>query len=795
MQELPTGWSVGDRVDVRGEAWSVRRAQRFAHCTVLALDGLGPANLAERRTVIAPFDRPSRLAAVRVRRRRRDAVLRQALAALGEARPARGLWTAARASIDLLPWQLAPALAVLDGATRLLLADEVGLGKTIEAGLVLAELAARGLVDRAVLLTPAGLRHMWASELAARFRIDAAVVDQSWLSASQSSLPPGANPWMTAPIAIASIDLVKRADVHAALDEVPIDLLVVDEAHHLTPGSDRSAVVSALARRTPWVVLVTATPHSGDDAAFAHLCAMGSAGPGEPPMRVFRRTRATAGVRPDRRVHLLRVQMSAAERALHQDIGAYTRALWAARRSDDGALALVASLLARRAASSAYAAERTLARRRALLATPEAPGIPHAVPLPWEERDDDNDEAGDAALGVRGLADGHAEAAWLTRLIGAARRAQTSSTKVMRLLRLLHATREPLIVFTEFRDTLLWLEGVLDGGTAAVSVHGGLDPRDRRSAIERFERGAARVLLATDTAGEGLSLHARCRTVVMLELPWNPVRVEQRIGRVDRIGQRRRVHAMQLVHRGTVEDSVLAALDARRRRAHAGLGPWEHPPHERWIRRAVFEGDAPIRLADRIVPREPPSRSEAELARLHASRRAASIAMARGTTAIGWALPTVGTACDTAVAFVEVIVCSPHGRLIERVVVPLALALAPPVSRYTAYRALRVLAEGGDATRAAVDHVRGQLHDARSEPGAAAWRRVEAIVSALGHAGTLVQPGLFHTRAEVERQQHDDARRRIVAHLSRLSALLAPAPAEIRASLIALVPGRWWRRP
>ena len=206
----------------------------------------------------------------------RDAVLRVAAAAIAGSASWSDCWTAGSARIDLRPWQLEPARAAIAGASRLLLADAVGLGKTIQAGLILAELMARGLAQRILILTPASLRAQWASELSAKFGLVAAVFDHSALAEAAANLPVGVNPWKTASIVVSSIDLVKRPEVRSALDEVPFDALVVDEAHHLTPGTDRSAVVVDLAGRTPWVVLATATPHSGDEAAYRFLHSIGA---------------------------------------------------------------------------------------------------------------------------------------------------------------------------------------------------------------------------------------------------------------------------------------------------------------------------------------------------------------------------------------------------------------------------------------------------------------------------------------------------------------------------------------
>lgn len=134
------------------------------------------------------------------------------------------------------------------------------------------------------------------------------------------------------------------------------------------------------------------------------------------------------------------------------------------------------------------------------------------------------------------------------------------------LARLLRRASEPAIVFTEYRDTLERVATVLDS-LRPVLLHGGLTPSERRESLRQFTSGAAQVLLATDAASEGLNLHERCRLVINLELPWTPLRLEQRVGRVERIGQTRRVHALHLLAAGTAEESNVARLLRRTDRA------------------------------------------------------------------------------------------------------------------------------------------------------------------------------------------------------------------------------------
>lgn len=247
----------GMTLEVRGQIWTLIRAQPFEACTLLTLEGGERANAGERVRLVAPFDRPRSIATLKLCKRSRRSVLASALTAIAMSRPPLGLWTAARSTIDLMPYQLAPALAVLSGATRLLLADAVGLGKTIQAGLILSELRERGWIDRALIVCPAGLRETWSHELRARFNIAATVLDQIAIASRIASLPPGVSPWSGHAVAIASIDFVKRPDIMASIDDEPIDLMIVDEAHHLSPGTDRGAAASRIAGRAPWCVFVS----------------------------------------------------------------------------------------------------------------------------------------------------------------------------------------------------------------------------------------------------------------------------------------------------------------------------------------------------------------------------------------------------------------------------------------------------------------------------------------------------------------------------------------------------------
>ena len=490
-----------------------------------------------------------------------------------------------------MPFQLEPTLALVRAdACRVLIADAVGLGKTVQAGLVVAETLARRPDARTLVIAPASLREQWQEELARRFRIGADLFDAAGIARVASQLPADVNPWSTRPVVIASIDFVKRPEIARALETLTWDLVIFDEAHHLTGRSDRALIAGAIASRARVLVLLTATPHSGDDVAFHRLCRLGRLNDTS-PLLVFRRTRHDVGLPHARRDTLLRIRPTAAEADMHAALVAYTRLVWT-RSGDRGGTGaqLAMSVLARRACSSATSLARSLERRLTLLADdtsrPDAQGE-----LPFMATALDDAEPG-AVLGAPGLADANEERRHLRRLLLLAQRASAAESKRSALKRFIRRVGEPVVVFTEYRDTLRELAATLSD-IDAVELHGGLTAHERGHALARFTEGDARVLLATDTASEGLNLHHRCRTVVNLELPWTPLRLEQRAGRVDRIGQSRTVHIVRFVGTGTVEETTLVRLMSRLARIDEAMHVVSRAPDERRVAESIL-GDRPI---------------------------------------------------------------------------------------------------------------------------------------------------------------------------------------------------------
>jgi superfamily II DNA or RNA helicase len=731
MQEPHTALLAGQHVVVRDEHWTVINTDIYDAAVGVQLRGAGAHNRDQLQYVLTPFDRVELASAgSRVRQRSRRAVLATVARALADSPTWNQCWTAGHASIDLRAWQLAPALAAVRGATRILLADGVGLGKTIQAGLVVTELIARGLADRVLVLTPAAIRGQWAGELRSRFALTPVVLDQPALATVCATLPQGVNPWATAPLIISSIDLVKRPEIRAAIESVPFDIIVVDEAHHLTPGTDRGAVIADLAQRTPWVVLATATPHSGDEQAFAFLTRLGDTG--RETLTIFRRVTVARNT-SQRRSRLLVVTPTPAERLLLDATRQYARALSAKR--DGGASRLLASVISRRAASSAAAVSSTLSRRLALLSGHSAEE--RQPLLPWEEVDGVDDDVADRVLSCEGLGDPAAEIEWLRTLIGLANVASPVSSKLNVVGRLLRRTREQLLLFSEYRDVALLAAAALADVTTVAALHGGLSPTARAEAVRAFNAGAVRTLVATDAAGEGLNLQARCRLVVNIELPWTPLRLEQRIGRVDRIGQTRRVHALHLVHRDSYESTVVARLERRRAR---------------------------VRAADRGTD------AEEHVTPAAAERRLRVLAGHDGSHFEGGPVYARGPRSRYLVLVFEISLVDAQGRFVQREIVGLRLerAHARPLAR-SDVRALDRDPRVRDAINAEVQSRMDRVHAITSQ----AAGRLEARLSALiahAHEGSATaswQGSLFERRREQQAHRHAHAVLTHTAHLRR----------------------------
>ncbi|MBI3050205.1 MAG: DEAD/DEAH box helicase family protein [Acidobacteria bacterium] len=432
-------------------------------------------------------------------------------------------------------YQLETVRRVLrDFRGRVLLADEVGLGKTIEACLALKEYWMRGLVSKALILTPPSLVGQWVDELTSKFDLAAA-------TAEPGKVGPDDDLWDRHAIVVASLPLVRQRAYRARMSAIEYDLVIVDEAHVLK-NRDSAAwrLVNELKKR--FLLLLSATPLGNDLSELYNLILLlkpgllkteaqfrrdfGGLGALREPSRrdrlrtllrevMVRNTRSHIDVRLPRRLAATEVvPPTEAESELQQQLSSYVRA-----RYPDGA--------------------RT-DRWRVMMLQMQAGSSPAAVGAALEryhagELDSDLDR-----LRAR-----------------AARVGEPAKTKA--LIDLLRRSDEKKIVFTRFRATLDHLQTALEAaGFRVATFHGGMNAADKDRAIQRFADHAT-ILVSTEVGGEGRNLQF-CRTVINYDLPWNPMQLEQRVGRVHRIGQTREVFVFNFCLTGSLEEYILKVL-------------------------------------------------------------------------------------------------------------------------------------------------------------------------------------------------------------------------------------------
>lgn len=413
---------------------------------------------------------------------------------------------------------------------RAILADEVGLGKTIEAGLVLSELRMRGLADRALVVTPAGLVGQWREELERKFALPTTVATRGdWERDGDR------------PVVLASLAAARRDPLKAAVCDERWDVVIVDEAHRLRNPSSASGKL-ARALRTRYLLLLTATPVENrlqDLYELVNLVAPGLLG----TAAQFRRTHGNADSGVDA------VRNIAALRARTCEI------MVRHRRSE------VAVLLPQRLAETVLVtpcdAERSLYADIVARIRDEARSAPPAKLMTLRSL---TRLAGSSPAAVAPTLD---KVGWSD--LAARARAIERPRKTDELLARLrtHVERgEKVLVFTAFRHTLDALAAeVAAAGIPATRYHGSLSRRDKDAAVEAF-RGDVPVLLSTESAGEGRNLQF-CHVMINLDLPWNPMQIEQRLGRLHRVGQEHDVLLANLVSRGTIEERILHVLESK----------------------------------------------------------------------------------------------------------------------------------------------------------------------------------------------------------------------------------------
>jgi len=522
--------------------------------------------------------------------------------------------------VDPLPHQLE---AVYDyllklARVRFLLADDAGAGKTIMAGLLIRELELRGLAERILIVCPANLAFQWQRELKEKFDTKFLV-----LKGQDIRDQFGVNQWLERNRVITSLDLAKRQDILPGLRQVHWDLVIVDEAHRMSASDEshkslRYKLGELLRDTSDHLLLLTATPHKGDPENFslflqlldadcyADVKSIREAMDRKRAPFYLRRTKEAMVYFPQRREdgtwtaeniftkripHTVDFHIDGAEFDLYRDVTRFVKresARAAAEGEDPRARAIgfLMSLYQRRLASSTYAMRRSLENRaRRLeeglkraqdLARQAPPDLPDPEELEeMEESERDRLEALLEAVTLAGSADlVRQEVQELRRLAGQAQVVEDAGTeaKLSELKALLqkegffeHADQR-LLLFTEFKDTLDYLMARLKSwGFRVGCIHGGMKSgsRDelgtRLHAEQQFREGEIQVLVATEAAGEGINLQV-CNILFNYDIPWNPNRLEQRMGRIHRYGQHKDCLIFNFVATNTIEGRVLQRL-------------------------------------------------------------------------------------------------------------------------------------------------------------------------------------------------------------------------------------------
>ncbi len=558
MQSLPAVSLIERTVVCRGRRWWLRRGGDGGVVDLEAVERRSPLHTVR---LLCPPD-VLQMVPMRVRRPAPRAWAHTLQATRMRAPLDEYFESALEAAVTPIPAQWVPMLALLSGRVRrLLLADDVGMGKTVQAGLLLRELHDRMPAARSLTVVPAGLVRQWSLELVERFALQTTVLDSAVLAArTQTGCPTDAV--LPGETCLISMDTVRQPEVTAVVAQCTWDLVVVDEAHLLAPGTARREAVQRLGTAAGRLLLMTATPFTGDASNDRSLVSTGQRRAHRDRLLIVARPARSMG-RPPVRQRVARPAPPAAERWLHRQLDTYVAR---ARNdsSDGGAGHLAALLLRRRACSSLDALARSLQRRLDLLGQPVAwPDEQLVLPLA------DECDAHDEWLRMPAWTDVDAERATLRALADDVRACIGPGCKLSWLTRWVRRCREPLLVFTEYADTLRALRRHLLPSRTVTCIYGAQTGDQRHLSIDRFCAGEVDVLLATDAAAEGLNLHHRCRLVLHVDVPWSPRRLAQRTGRLDRLGQRHQVHSTILVARGTNDEHVLATLTGRQSRVAA----------------------------------------------------------------------------------------------------------------------------------------------------------------------------------------------------------------------------------
>ncbi|MBT9131163.1 MAG: RNA polymerase-associated protein RapA [candidate division WS2 bacterium] len=517
--------------------------------------------------------------------------------------------------IDPLPFQIEAVYGYILKLPRIrfLIADDPGAGKTIMAGLILKELKLRGLARRILIIPPGHLKDQWRRELKEKFQESFTVVDRSTLDSLYAE-----NPWQKESQVITSLDFAKRDDILPILNGVNWDLIIVDEAHKMAAykygekfsKTERYRLGELLSRTTEHLLFLTATPHKGNPEnyrLFLDLLIPGffatqkmvidSINNKDNPLFIRRLKEDLKDfdgnpIFTGRFPKTIKFRLSDKEKDLYNELSEYVIKQYnLALKSDKKRnIAFALLILQRRIASSTYALYKSLMRRKERLEgmfnIANQIGFERLDPDEYEDADEQRrwelENKWEALTIAENIDELEREIGIIDNLISKARNVLNEESEV-KLLELKKAVKEgfikieeiqgnkKILIFTESKDTMEYLQKKLKSWGYKVNViHGGMNLDDRIEA-EKIFKNETEVMVATEAAGEGINLQF-CHLMINYDIPWNPNRLEQRMGRIHRYGQNKDVFVFNMVAEDTREGKVLTKLFDKLEEIRTALG-------------------------------------------------------------------------------------------------------------------------------------------------------------------------------------------------------------------------------
>jgi len=464
--------------------------------------------------------------------------------------------------IALYPHQLNAVVWALNNF-RIMLADEVGLGKTITALLTINELrVARKTLNRVLYVVPSSLIIKWKNELEKKFRMHSTILTHEYIKSNPDAFHRKNYSY------IVSIDFLKRPET---LTSIPskiksIDCVVVDEAHKAKTGTERYKLVEKLSAVTTRLIFLTATPHDGNDENFLTLMRLLDHTIETPKMAQLIMCRnikenvidiSGNRVFPPRKSHTIKISLDDDEGDIYQNLEQYlSRCQTSAKtQKERNAMRFVSIIFRKRAASSMYSLRQSLERRRDKLGAITVDDTLKSIQkmkFSDSDLDDNTHDDSDTELYTsrNNIEQEKSEIDVLLTLID---KLHNKDSKIERLLTMIEAFKQKdknakLVIFTEYRSTLNYLCTRLTKYNTE-KIDGTMIMPDRETALNKFSKPDTDILVCTDAAGEGLDMQF-CNMEINYDIPWNPNRLEQRMGRIHRIGQIRNVEYYNFVLSG-----------------------------------------------------------------------------------------------------------------------------------------------------------------------------------------------------------------------------------------------------